>query len=96
MKKLMMELIDNDTMGKFKANSSIGEIEVYIKWGFMKTYNNEGIWCFYINDKNEFYERDNDILLTTDRKNLKGIVIYKSLEKVEVDPNERQDFSGWK
>ena len=24
-----------------------------------------------------------------------GIVVYKPLEEVKVDPNERQDFTGW-
>ena len=91
-----MELIDNNTLGNFKANSSIGEVEIFIKWGFIKIYKDSTALMFYINDEKAFQERDNDILLVADKENQKGIVVYKPLEKVEIDPYERQDFTGWK
>ena len=91
-----MDLIDNKTMGNFKANSSIGEVDIFIRWEFIRVSNKIGSWCFYINDKIKFCEQDDCILLATDKINLKGIVIYKPLEKVEINPNEIVSFEGWK
>lgn len=83
-----MELIDSNTIGNFKANSSVGMVDIFIKWGFIKVSNRVNSWRFNIDDKTEFCEKDNEILLVTDKENFKGIVIYKPLIKVEINPNE--------
>lgn len=95
-KNLMIELIDDNTLGNFKANSNIGEVDIFIKWGFIKIYKDKTALMFNINDEDVFCERDNDILLVADKENLKGIVIYKPLEKVKINPNEIVSFEGFK
>ena len=91
-----MKLIDNKTIGNFKSNSSIGEVDIFIRFGYIKVSNKIDKWYFNITDKVEFCEQDDCILLATDKVNLKGIVIYKPLEKVEINPNEIINFEDWK
>lgn len=91
-----MELINNDTIGNFKADSSIGQIDIFIKWGFIKIYKDKTTLMFNISDEDAFQEQDNEIFIIADKENKKGLVIYKPLEKVEINPNERVSFEGWK
>lgn len=90
-----MELIDNKTDGYYRADSNIGQVKIVIKYGIMKVYNTENKWFFDINDKSIFGEMDDYILLVTDKDKFSGIQIYKPLEEIKYDTNERQDFSGW-